>query len=264
MKAEEENKYKKRFAGKGGRNRRNTRQSGRPAPVFDKEKWAPRTALGKKVKLDEIKNIDEILDKGLKFIEPEIMDCFFPGSEAELLLVGQSKGKFGGGQKRVFKQTQKKTREGNKPKFATIATIGNKDGYVGIGYGKSKETVPAREKAIREAKLSLIKIRRGCGSWECSCKTAHSIPFKVKGKCGSVILTLMPAPKGTGLCVSDECKKLLSLAGVEDVWSSVKGKTTTKTNMINACFSALKQLMNIKIKPKDIENLGIIEGNANK
>ena len=81
----------------------------------------------------------------------EIVDILLPNLETDLLLIGQSKGKFGGGQRRVFRQTQKKTREGNKPKFSTIAIAGNKDGYVGIGYGKSKETVPAREKAFRSA-----------------------------------------------------------------------------------------------------------------
>jgi len=229
---------------------------------FDKENWEPKTFLGKKIKSGEIKKIDEILDSGLKFIEPEIVDCFFPDLQVELLLVGQSKGKFGGGQRRVFKQTQKKTKEGNKPKFATIAALGNNDGYVGIGYGKSRETVPAREKAIRNAKLAFIKIRRGCGSWECGCKTAHSIPFRVEGKCGSVKITLIPAPKGTGLCVNTDCQKLLDLAGIKDVWSKVLGKSNTKTNLINACFKALKQLMSIKIKPEDTKNLGIVEGGS--
>ena len=104
----------------------------------------------------------------------------------DLLLIGQSKGKFGGGARRIFKQTQKKTPEGNKPSFACAAVVGNEDGYVGVGSGKSKDTVPAREKAIRRAKLNLFKIRRGCGSWECNCKTHHSIPFETEGKCGSV------------------------------------------------------------------------------
>ncbi|MDP7505984.1 MAG: 30S ribosomal protein S5 [Candidatus Woesearchaeota archaeon] len=235
------------------------RDRGKPV-AFDKEGWKPRTSLGEQVKKGDIKDIDEILDNGIKYIEPEIVDCFFPDAEIELLLVGQSKGKFGGGQRRVFKQTQKKTREGNKPKFATTAAMGNKNGYIGIGYGKSKETVPAREKAMRNAKLSLIKVRRGCGSWECGCKTAHSIPFKVQGKCGSVIITLIPAPKGTGLCINGECKKMLALAGIKDVWSNVIGKTATSTNLIKACFKALKQLMIVKIKPDDVEKLGIIEG----
>jgi hypothetical protein len=80
--------------------------------------------------------------------------------ETDLISIGQSKGKFGGGQRRVFKQTQKKTPEGNKPKFATYAVIGNRNGLIGVGYGKAKETVPAREKSFRSARMNIIKIKK--------------------------------------------------------------------------------------------------------
>ena len=135
--------------------------------AFEKEGWKPKTSLGIKVKNGEVNSIDYALDKRIKVLEPEIVDALLPNLSTDLLMVGQSKGKFGGGQKRIFKQTQKKTQEGNKPKFATFAVVGYEDGYVGVGYGKSKETVPAREKAIRQAKLNVIKIRRGCGNWRC-------------------------------------------------------------------------------------------------
>lgn len=228
--------------------------------TFDKESWKPRTSLGKKVKSGEITSMMEILDKGIKVMEPEIADALLPNMATELLLIGQSKGKFGGGQRRVFKQTQKKTQEGNKPKFATFAVIGNEDGFIGIGYGKSKETVPAREKAIRNAKLNIIKIRRGCGSWQCGCKQPHTIPFSVTGKCGSVRIKLIPAPRGTGLRIEKECKKILKLAGIKDVWSKTKGQTRSKINIVNACFDALKELTLTKITAKNAGDLGIVEG----
>ena len=145
--------------------------------VFDKEAWKPKTDLGRKVKAGEITDLNMILDSGLKVLEPEIVDVLLPNLQTDLLMVGQSKGKFGGGQRRVFKQTQKKTKEGNKPKFATLAVVGNEDGIIGIGYGKAKETVPAREKALRNAKLNVFKIRRGSGSWESHSVEANSIPF---------------------------------------------------------------------------------------
>lgn len=227
---------------------------------FDKESWQPRTELGKKVKSGEIKNIDEILDKGLKILEPEIVDILVPDLQSDLLAIGQSKGKFGGGKRSIWRQTQKKTKEGNKPKFAALSVVGNKNGYIGIGYGKSKETVPAREKAIKQAKLNLIKIRRGCGSWECSCGQPHSIPFKLYGKTGSIEIKLMPAPKGTGISTEKEIKKILELAGVKDIYSKTKGQTRTKLNFIFACFNALKQLTKTKVKHDSIKKLGIIEG----
>lgn len=215
-------------------------------PEFDKEAWQPRTSLGKEVKSGEIKSLDEILDKGLRILEPEIIDVLLPDLELDLIKIGQSKGKFGGGKRSIWRQTQKKTKEGNKPKFATVAIAGNKNGYIGVGGGKSKETVPAREKAFRLARLNIIKIVRGCGSWECSCGTSHSIPFKISGKSGSVKITLIPAPTGTGLCVEGECAKLLELAGIKDVYSKTAGQTKVKKNLIGACFNALKMLTKIK------------------
>lgn len=227
--------------------------------AIEKDSWNPRTELGKKVKDGTIVDIDEILNAGMKINEPEIVEVLLPDIETDLLLIGQSKGKFGGGQRRVFRQTQKKTCEGNKPKFSTCAIVGNKNGYIGLGYGKSKETVPAREKAFRSAKLNMMKIRRGCGSWECGCGSPHTIPFAVEGRCGASIIKLIPAPKGTGLKIEKECGKILKMAGIEDVWSKVLG-STTKLNLIKACIDALKNLTTTKIKPDDITTLGIVDG----
>src|SRR3989338_5529739 len=136
---------------------------------FDRDSWKPKTELGKKVKNGDISTIDYILDRGLPLLEPQIVDMLLPGLQVDLLEVGQSKGKFGGGKRSIWRQTQKKSKEGNKPHFAAMIVVGSEKGYVGIGLGKAKETVPAKEKAIRKAKLSLIKIRKVCGSWECNC-----------------------------------------------------------------------------------------------
>ncbi len=224
------------------------------------EAWAPKTGLGRRVKSGEISSIDQILDAGLRIMEPEIVDALMGDLSSDLLMIGQSKGKFGGGQRRAFKQTQKKTAEGNKPSFATMVIIGNKDGYIGLGYGKSKETVLSREKAMRNAKLNIIKIRRGCGGWQCGCKTPHTIPFSVTGKCSSVSIKLMPAPKGSGLRVAEECRKILALAGIRDIWSKSFGQTRTTINLATACFEALKNLGKSKLQMNNIESLGIIEG----
>ena len=134
--------------------------------------------------------------------------------------------------------------------------------YKRQGYGKSKETVPAREKAIRQAKLNVIKIRRGCGDWGCGCGEPHTLPFKVSGKSGSVEIILIPAPKGTGLKVEKECQKILKLAGVKDLWSRTEGQTRSKLNLLLACFQALQKLVEVKISQKNAERLKIIEGSA--
>jgi len=231
--------------------------------VTPKDLWKAKTQIGKEVSQGRITDIDVILDEGRKILEQEIVENLLPNLQTELLMVGQSKGKFGGGQKRIFRQTQKKTSEGNKPSFATVAVVGNENGYFGIGAGKSRETVPAREKAMRNAKLGIMKIKRGCGSWQCGCRTPHSIPYKVYGKCGSAEITLMPAPKGTGLIVEKECAKILKLAGIKDVWCKTKGHVNTKINLIYACENALKKLMETKTPSKMVEPLGIVEGKIN-
>lgn len=222
--------------------------------------WKAVTALGKKVSAGDITDIAEIFNHGQKIMEAEIVNRLLPNLEEDLLLIGQAKGKFGGGQRRIFRQTQKKTSEGNTIKFTTCALVGNRNGYVGIGTGKSKETVPARDKSKRSARLNIIRIRRGCGSWQCGCRGAHSIPFKVTGKCGSSEITLIPAPKGKGLCIEKECAKVLALAGIKDIWSKTKGQTKTKLNLVMALIDALKKLSKTKIRPGDYQCLGVVEG----
>lgn len=222
--------------------------------------WSPRTKLGQKVKDGEVEDIDYILERGKKVMEEEIIDYLLPGLDSDLMNIGQAKGKFGGGQRRVFKQTNKKTSEGNSISFSACAVVGNHDGYVGIGHGKSADTVPARDKAIRKAKLNIKKIRRGCGSWRCGCATPHSIPYAVEGKCGSVRVILKPAPKGKGLVAHEEVQKILDLAGVEDVWSSTFGTTRTTNNVAFACIDALNKLVTMKTQSEHEEVLGMEEG----
>ncbi len=208
------------------------------------ESWIPKTKLGKMVKTGKIKNIDEILGK-YKILETEIIDSLLK-LKSDLLAIGQSKGKFGGGKRRAWRQTQKKTSEGNIPTFSSMVVVGNSEGYVGIGYGRSKETLPARSKALRLAKLNVMRVRRGCGSFDCICNEKHSIPFKTKGKSGSSKIVLFPAPQGTGLVVGDECKKILKLAGIKDVYSQTFGQTKTTFNLAKACIDALKNLDKMK------------------
>lgn len=206
--------------------------------------WQPKTRVGRMVKEKKITDIDEILEK-YKILEPQIVDSLL-SLKSELLAIGQAKGKFGGGKRRAWRQTQRKTAEGNVPTFACMTVVGDGKGHVGLGYGKAKETLPARTKALRKAKLNIMKIKRGCGSFDCSCKEEHSIPFKVNGKCGSIEIMLMPAPQGTGLVVGDECKKILRLAGIKDVYGKSFGQTRSTINLAKACIEALKKTTQIE------------------
>lgn len=203
--------------------------------------WVPKTKLGLMVKEGKIKSLDEILSNKMKILEPEIVDSLI-SVENDLLFAGQSKGKFGGGKRRAWRQSQKKTKEGNVVTFSAFVIIGDKNGHVGIGLGKAKETLPAREKAIRKAKMNIIKIKRGSGSFEGSSNELHSIPFKVEGKCGSCKIILMPAPQGTGLVIGKEGKKILKLAGIKDIYSRSWGQTRTTLNYAKAIMGALEKL----------------------
>jgi small subunit ribosomal protein S5 len=210
--------------------------------------WAPKTELGKKVKSGEIKDIDTILENGKKILESEIVDSLLK-LDTDLLSIGQSKGKFGGGKRRAWRQTQKKTMEGNVTTFSCMAVVGDKKGHVGIGMGKSQETLPSRDKALRNAKLNIIKVLRGFESIEHEKDRSdpHTVPFKVTGKCGSVKITLIPAPRGTGLVIGNECKKILRLAGIKDVYSKTFGQTRTTFNTAKACLDALVKLREMKV-----------------
>ena len=202
--------------------------------------WDPKTSLGRDVKSGKVKSLDEVLDKDLKILEPEIVESLID-LKSDLISIGQSKGKFGGGKRRAWRQTQRKKDEGNVPTFSAMAVIGDENGHVGIGVGKSMETLPARDKATRKAKLSVIKIKRDCAGFDCACKELHTVPFKVTGKAGSVRVTLIPAPQGTGLVVANELKKILKLAGIKDVYSKTFGKQRTTFNLAKACIEALNK-----------------------
>tara|TARA_Y100000034_G_scaffold135230_1_gene206257 strand:+ start:3329 stop:4192 length:864 start_codon:yes stop_codon:yes gene_type:complete len=202
--------------------------------------WVPKTKLGSDVKKGDEKDIDNVLENRRKILESEIVD-YLINVESDLISIGQAKGKFGGGKRRAWRQTQKKTKEGNVLSFSAMAVVGDKKGHVGLGYGKAKETLPSREKAVRKAKLNLFKIERGCAHFDCSCNEKHTVPYVVEGKEGSVRIKLIPAPQGTGLVVGDEVKKILKLAGIKDVYSRTEGKIRTTFNLSKACVEALKK-----------------------
>jgi small subunit ribosomal protein S5 len=109
--------------------------------------------------------------------------------------------------------------------------------------------LPAREKSIRDAKLNIVRITLGYESpEEGKVNEPHTVPFLVEGKCSSVRIKLIPAPRGTGLVVADECKKILKLAGVKDVYSATAGKTRTSFNLAKACINALLKTNTMRLQ----------------
>lgn len=204
--------------------------------------WKPKTELGKLVASGVITNINEVLDSGKKILEPEIVDKLVPNLKSELILIGGRRGKGGGRQRIAVRITTTMHRSGRRFTSNAFAIVGDEDGLIGIGKASAVESRAAINKAIDKAKLNVIRIKRGCGSWECGCGENHSIPYKTKGKSGSVRVVLMPAPKGIGLVADDGSKKVLRLAGIKDVWMKTFGNTKMRINLITALFNALKKL----------------------
>ena len=97
--------------------------------------WAPKTQIGRDVKSGKETDIDNILNLRKKILEPEIVDSLLK-LESDLILIGQAKGKFGGGKRRAWRQTQRKTMEGNVVSFSAMVVVGDKKGHVGVGTRK--------------------------------------------------------------------------------------------------------------------------------
>lgn len=211
------------------------------------EDWMPKTGLGKRVLRGEIRTMGEALRTGLPLREPEIVNFLLPELDDEVLDVNM---------------VQRMTDSGRRIGFVIVCVVGNRDGYVGLGRVRGREVGPSIRKCIEVAKLNIIEVKRGCGSWECGCFTPHTLPFKATGKSGSVEITLKPAPRGVGLALADVAKSVVRLAGIQDAWGFARGHTKTTVNYAYAAFDALKRTMEFKVTDEQARRLKILSGPA--
>ncbi|HII39643.1 MAG TPA: 30S ribosomal protein S5 [Thermoplasmata archaeon] len=230
---------------RGRRQRRGSRPPRDSRPQRDLSQWNPKTKLGKMVLSGTITTMGEAISSGLPIREPEIVDILLPETEDEVLDVNM---------------VQRMTDSGRRVNFVITCVVGNKDGFVGLGRARGREVGPSIRRAIDNAKINMIEVKRGCGSWECGCYRAHSLPFKVVGRSGSVEVSLKPAPQGVGLAVGDIAKSILRLSGITDAWGFTKGHTKTTVNYALAAFDGLRKTAGIKVPGGLAERLKIRQG----
>ncbi len=205
---------------------------------FDVAGWDPVTEMGKMVKAHEITSIEQIFHMGRKIGEIGVVEVLCPNLKSEIIEI---------------MNVQRMTKNNRKAKFRVTAVVGDGSGHVGVGSGKAVEVKAAIEAAVADAKMNVIPVIFGCGSWQCQCGTMHSLPLSVTGKCGSVEVTLKPGPRGLGIVASEPVKKMLVLMGVKDLWSFSRGRTRSKYNAIMATYRALASINNMK----NVDALGV-------
>jgi len=182
------------------------------------------------VKGDYIKSLEEIYTFSIPIKEAQIVEKLIEKSDKKVTLSDE-----------VMKiiSVQKQTKAGQRTRFKAIVAIGDQDGHIGLGVKVAKEVQIAIKGAIIAAKLQLIPVRRGF--WGNRLGAVHTVPGKITGKCASVRVKLIPAPRGTGIVGAPVSKKLLQFAGVDDCYTQTTGHTRTAENFIKATFQALSK-----------------------
>ncbi len=136
---------------------------------------------------------------------------------------------------------------GRRFKMAALVIVGDRNGRVGVGYGKGSEVPIAVQKGIQNAKKNLFKIpRRG-----------STIPHKVVGEFKASKVVIKPAAPGTGVIAGGPIRVLFELAGIKDVLAKSLGSSTA-VNMVKAAEKGLKSLID-KEEVTEIRKSGIGE-----
>jgi small subunit ribosomal protein S5 len=173
----------------------------------------------------DVTSMDQALETGLPLKESEIVDQLLPGLDDEVLDINM---------------VQRMTDSGRRVKFRCVVAVGNRDGFLGYAEARDDQVGSAIQKAIDVAKLNIIKVDRGSGSWEDSAGGVNSLTRKAEGKAGSVTVEIMPAPQGLGLAAAETVRNILELAGVQDAWTRSNGNTRTTVNLAKATYNALR------------------------
>lgn len=132
--------------------------------------------------------------------------------------------------------------------FAALTVVGDGDGRIGMGKGKSREVPVSVQKAMDQARRAMEKVPLRNGT----------IFHAVEGHHGASRVMLHPAPEGTGVIAGGAARAVLELAGVKDIRTKSYG-TNNKINMVKATLEGLKQLRSAeevaKLRGKTVEEI---------
>ena len=112
--------------------------------------------------------------------------------------------------------------------FAALTVVGDGDGRVGMGKGKSKEVPAAVQKAMEEARRNMVKVSLKNGT----------IHHQVMGHHGAASVMMAPAPKGTGVIAGGPMRAVFEVLGITDIVAKSHG-SSNPYNMVRATFDAL-------------------------
>lgn len=128
-------------------------------------------------------------------------------------------------------RVSKKTKGGNKIRFATLVVVGDRNGKVGLGLGKSADVSNSIQKAISYAKKRMIDVPI----------VNQTIPNSISVKKGAARVLLKPAPMGTGIIAGGAVRNVVEVTGIRNISSKILG-TSNKASNVYATFEALRQL----------------------